>query len=89
VIIHLTVSMVACLPAVSRDLIGGEGRLLDPDQAPAGTRRRQWHDEEFAPRMTEMSTLDVAAGAVRRDETVEIVLLVAIGILQLTDERSS
>ena len=39
--------------------------------------------------MTEMSTLDVAAGAVRRDETVEIVLLVAIGILQLTDERSS
>jgi uncharacterized membrane protein YoaK (UPF0700 family) len=57
--------------------MGGEGRLLDPDQAPVGTPRRPWQDEEFAPGMTDMSALDVAAGAIRRDETVSIVLLLA------------
>jgi hypothetical protein len=53
-------------------LIGGEGRLLDPDQAPAGTRRRLSTDEERArSTIADMSTLDVAADAIRRDEKVE------------------
>jgi hypothetical protein len=41
-------------------LIGGEGRLLDPDQAPARTRRRLSTDEERATaNIADMSTLDV------------------------------
>jgi len=42
--------------------MGAEGRLLDPDQAPAGTRRRVSTDEERATaNITEMSILDVTA----------------------------
>jgi uncharacterized membrane protein YoaK (UPF0700 family) len=52
--------------------------LLDPDQALRAARHRLSNDAEFATAgIVNMSALDLAAGAIRRDETVEIVLLLA------------
>src|SRR3954454_18211891 len=54
--------------------------MLDPDQSTPTVRRCLCaHAEPPTARVLDMSALDVVAGAMRRDETVEIVLLLAFG----------
>src|SRR5258705_8166958 len=80
--IHLTLSMVA-FPRVQFDCasIGfpGTGGTLDPDQSASGSRLRLFEPYRIrlSPRL-DMSSLDIAASPpMRRDETVQVALLLA------------
>ncbi|MCP2132533.1 UNVERIFIED_ORG: uncharacterized membrane protein YoaK (UPF0700 family) [Bradyrhizobium japonicum] len=76
--IHLTVSMSHLPMRFAVISVGKSRALLDPDQALRAARPRLSDDAEFATvGIVNMSALDLAAGAIRRDETVEIVLLLA------------